>query len=336
MNQQQLMEDSLVIDDAIQQKVFRLSEKYKEVDQNIACHLDRLYYTEHTKYWDYIHTDTLLSIQHPKTTFSDEMIFIVYHQITELYFKLIISEIRKITGAKNICDEDFLVGLMRMNRYYENLIYSFDIMIDGLDQKQFLEFRYALWPASGFQSAQFREIELMATDLENLRALSYREQPSFEEGRNKLKELYNQIYWKTGATDVTNGKRDLSLVHFIEKYDWTLLNHAIKFENKNLWQVFKNLDSKTITSPEREKVVMELRRLDMLANIDWRLAHYKAAIRHLRTNVEVKEGTGGTNWQAYLPPRFQKIIFFPKLWTKQERENWGKTWVIGALNQSFK
>jgi tryptophan 2,3-dioxygenase len=86
------MEDLLTIDDAIQEKVVRLGEKFKANGQNIASHLDRLYYTEHTKYWNYIQTDTLLSIQHPKTIFSDELIFIVYYQITELYFKLIISE----------------------------------------------------------------------------------------------------------------------------------------------------------------------------------------------------------------------------------------------------
>jgi hypothetical protein len=37
--------------------------------------------------------------------------------------------------------------------------------------------------------------------------------------------------------------------------------------------------------------------------------------------------TGGTNWQKYLPPRFQKRIFYPELWTAQEHEDWGKGWV---------
>jgi tryptophan 2,3-dioxygenase len=37
--------------------------------------------------------------------------------------------------------------------------------------------------------------------------------------------------------------------------------------------------------------------------------------------------TGGTNWQKYLPPRFQKRIFYPTLWSAEEQENWGKAWV---------
>jgi tryptophan 2,3-dioxygenase len=326
------MEDLLTIDDAIHEKVYRLSEKFKANGQNIASHLDRLYYTEHTKYWNYIQTDTLLSIQHPKTTFSDELIFIVYHQITELYFKLIISEIKKITSADNISDDAYLLGINRINRYYENLIYSFDIVIEGIEQKQFLEFRNALWPASGFQSLQFREIELMATDLLNLRDLKLRNLNDNHSGN--IKEPYSQIYWKTGATETSTGKKDLSLTDFVQQYDGHLLRKSFEFQHNNLWQVFKNLDPETAISQEREDIIMALRNFDMLANINWRLAHYKAAIRHLRTGIEVSEGTGGTNWQAYLPPRYQKIIFFPKLWTTEEKENWGKTWVISTLNKS--
>jgi tryptophan 2,3-dioxygenase len=43
--------------------------------------------------------------------------------------------------------------------------------------------------------------------------------------------------------------------------------------------------------------------------------------------------TGGTNWQRYLPPRFQKRIFFPELWTPQEQDEWGKKWVDQQLAQ---
>src|SRR5438045_8442151 len=50
-----------------------------------------------TTYWDYIEVDTLLSLQKTKTNFPDEVIFITYHQIHELYFKLIIQELEKIT-----------------------------------------------------------------------------------------------------------------------------------------------------------------------------------------------------------------------------------------------
>jgi tryptophan 2,3-dioxygenase len=41
--------------------------------------------------------------------------------------------------------------------------------------------------------------------------------------------------------------------------------------------------------------------------------------------------TGGTNWQQYLPPRFQKRIFYPTIWSNEEIELWGKSWVDGVL-----
>ena len=51
---------------------------------------------DYLKYWDYINLDSLLGLQQPKTGFPDEMIFIIYHQITELYFKLSLWEMQQI------------------------------------------------------------------------------------------------------------------------------------------------------------------------------------------------------------------------------------------------
>ena len=53
----------------------------------------------------------------------------------------------------------------------------------------------------------------------------------------------------------------------------------------------------------------------------------EAAAKYLKMNPKNINATGGTNWEKYLPPRFQKIIFFPELWTEKERKNWGKSWV---------
>jgi len=55
--------------------------------------------------------------------------------------------------------------------------------------------------------------------------------------------------------------------------------------------------------------------------------HYKSAVRYLQQKEGDVPATGGTNWQKYLPPRFQKRIFYPELWTEQEKEEWGKGWV---------
>ena len=70
---------------------------------------------------------------------------------------------------------------------------------------------------------------------------------------------------------------------------------------------------------------------DINVNVNWPLAHYKSAVRYLARDTEDVAATGGTNWQKYLPPRFQKRIFYPELWSSEEIENWGKGWVEDSL-----
>jgi tryptophan 2,3-dioxygenase len=77
-------------------------------------------------------------------------------------------------------------------------------------------------------------------------------------------------------------------------------------------------------SPE---LVDAMRWLDINVNVNWPLAHYKSAVRYLHKDPVDIAATGGTNWQKYLPPRFQKRIFFPELWSEKELEEWGKGWV---------
>ena len=77
------------LDSGLQDQLKDLSDKYAAMGQDLSSYLDGLLYKDYLTYWDYIHLDTLLSLQNPKTAFPDEKIFILYHQITELYFKLI-------------------------------------------------------------------------------------------------------------------------------------------------------------------------------------------------------------------------------------------------------
>ena len=76
-----------------------------------------------------------------------------------------------------------------------------------------------------------------------------------------------------------------------------------------------------------------MRLFDEYVNVSWPLVHYKSAVRYLHMKEEDIVATGGTNWQKYLPPRFQKRIFFPSLWSDKEKANWGKRWVEDALEQ---
>jgi tryptophan 2,3-dioxygenase len=140
----------------------------------MLSYLEGLLYADYLTYWEYINLDVLLSLQQPKTSFKDEKIFIIYHQITELYFKLIISEMEQIADQQDISEDFFKARLDRILMYFDHLISSFAMMWKGMEREQFLKFRMSLLPSSGFQSAQYREIELMSTDAFHLIVLGKR------------------------------------------------------------------------------------------------------------------------------------------------------------------
>jgi tryptophan 2,3-dioxygenase len=309
----------------INKKLELLNEKYAALGQDLSSYLDGLLHAEVTTYWDYIEIETLLSLQKPKTSFPDEMVFIIYHQITELYFKLALNEFEQL-GKKTTIDAVFFIDRVnRINRYFEALIKSFEIMVSGMDRDQFLKFRMSLLPASGFQSAQYREIEFFSTDLINLVDKSKRESLKNEKD---VAKLFEHIYWKEGATEELTGKKTLTLTQFEDKYKARFIELATYCTANNLWQVYLRLTEEEKAQPA---VINALRTNDLNVNIDWPLAHYKSAVRYLNKEKHDVAATGGTNWQKYLPPRFQKRIFYPALWNQDEMENWGRQWVNDAI-----
>jgi tryptophan 2,3-dioxygenase len=310
----------------IKSQISKLEEKYKNSGQDLSSYLDGLLHQRYLTYWDYIHLDTLLSLQVPRTHFPDEEIFIMYHQITELYFKLILHEQKQLVDDKSGNLDFFIEKVRRINSYYTVLISSFGVMIKGMEREQFLQYRMALLPASGFQSAQFRMIEIYATPLENLVHVSERDQYSSE---STLEELYEHIYWKKGATDVSTGEKTLTLKQFEYRYTPRLIRIAKQVKNATIYHKYLSLSSDL---KKNESLVEALKTLDINANINWQLMHMGSAHRYLRRESVDIEATGGTNWKEYLPPSFQKIVFFPELYSDQELNNWGKQWVDHMLN----
>jgi len=308
----------------IEERLTRLQEKYEAMGQDMPAYLDGLLYADFLTYWDYIHLDTLLSLQSPKTPFPDEEIFIIYHQITELYFKLALHECKQITEAKPLSAEFFTIRLKRINNYFEALTQSFGIMVDGMEKEQFLKFRMSLLPASGFQSGQYRLIEIYATDFINLVAKDKRE----ELRSAPIEEQFENLYWKSGATELATGKKTLTLKQFEKKYAKTFIELGHAAVDLNFNTLLKHLQYEGRSTPQLED---ELRRLDINVNVNWPLAHYKSAVRYLNREPEEIKATGGTNWQKYLPPRFQKRIFYPSLWDTRQIEDWGKSWVEHVL-----
>ncbi|WP_420603762.1 tryptophan 2,3-dioxygenase family protein [Flagellimonas sp.] len=317
-------------DERIESQINKLEEKYKNSGQDLSSYLDGLLYQRYLTYWDYIHLDTLLSIQVPRTHFPDEEIFIMYHQITELYFKLILHEQKQIVEDKSQNLDFFIEKANRINNYFKALISSFGIMIKGMEREQFLRYRMALLPASGFQSAQYRMIEIYSTPLENLVHFSERE--SFS-SKNSIEDLFEHIYWKKGATDLTTGEKTLTLKQFEFRYTPRLLRISNQVKNSTIYHKYLQLPEE---SRNNEVLIKSLKDLDLNANVNWPLMHMGSAYRYLAKENKEVDATGGTNWKDFLPPSFQKIIFFPTLYTEEELDTWGKQWVDHIFNPANK
>lgn len=305
----------------ILEKIEALSKKYTAAGQDLNSYLEGLLYADYLGYWDYIELDTLLTLQKPKTSFPDEKVFIIYHQITELYFNLILHELDQVLSTEQTDPNILLMRVKRMNSYISHLIHSFEVMLDGMDKNQFLKFRMSLLPASGFQSAQFRKIEIACTPLINLIHTTQRE--AYKD--KSLVEQYQVLYWKYGAIELKTGQKTLTLRMFEQKYEKNFVEWIEQYANHTLYDKYLS-----IPNPD-EKLKQALQELDQNFNIHWCLMHYKSAVRYLHKNPEDIKATGGTNWQQYLPPKFQRIIFFPQAWSEQEKQEWGKNWVLEQL-----
>jgi len=307
------------------QRLQLLQEKYDAQGQDIIPYLDGLLHASTINYWDYIQVDTLLSIQKTRTDFPDELIFVMYHQITELYFKLALHEFDQISEKENL-DAKFLIArVKRINRYFEALTKSFEIMVDGMEREQFLQFRMSLHPASGFQSAQYRKIEISSTNFRQLVHKDIRDSYTDDE---PIENLYQYVYWNKGATDSETGKSTLTASDFDNRYRSEFIELANVKRTKNLWQCYLRLSAE---DQQNGEVIQVMKQNDINVNVNWPLVHYKSAVRYLQRDKEDIAATGGTNWQKYLPPRFQKRIFYPELWSMEEKEEWGKSWVEAVL-----
>ncbi|MEL0026677.1 MAG: tryptophan 2,3-dioxygenase, partial [Schleiferiaceae bacterium] len=180
-----------------------------------------------------------------------------------------------------------------------------------------------------FQSVQYRIIELGCAPLINIVAESKREALADAD----IEEQMDAIYWKDGAKVEDTGKPAYTAVQFIEKYWDDLVFAAESYEHCNIWERFIELKQTGISDAEVAHLEDALRLLDLNVNVNWPLQHYKTAVRYLSKKPSDIPATGGTNWQKYLPPRFQRRIFYPELWTENQRAEWGKSWVEDVLKE---
>lgn len=295
-----------------------LNQKFDAIGQNTSTHLEGLLWAKPITYWDYIQTDALLSLQTQRTVLPDEMVFVMYHQVNELLFKMILWEMHQICDNPNPTTAMFTDKLMRISRYFDMLTTSFSIMKDGMEDEQYMKFRNTLTPASGFQSAQYRLIEFCSTDLINLIDNRFR---TTIDRNTPFEHAFEHLYWQAAGKDYQTGKKSYLLDQFEKKYKKLFLEYMEKYNTANLWQKFKQL-------PEQDQknadLVKAMRHYDYTVNITWVMQHYNTAKKYIESVSGPQEATGGSDWKKYMHPMYQRRIFFPELWSQEELENWGK------------
>jgi len=297
----------------------KLKEKYDAIGQDVDTHLNGLLHAKPMNYWDFANTDALLSLQIQRTTLPDEMIFIMYHQINELLFKMILWEIEQIADKEDLSPEFFAKRLGRISRYFDMLSSSFDIMGDGMDIEQYMKFRDTLTPASGFQSAQYRMIEFSSTELINLIDARFRDNIDRD---TPFSHAFEHLYWQAAGKNYETGKKSTMLTLFEERYMDDFIIFMKKYNTLNLWSKFKSLPK---SSQQNVGLVNAMRHYDHTVNVLWVMAHLNAAKKYLNSGKESVEATGGSDWQKYMHPKYQKRIFFPDLWSEKEIGEWGVT-----------
>lgn len=302
----------------IKEKIDLLEEKFKNINQKTATHLEGLLWSKPITYWDYIQTDALLNLQTQRSTLPDEMVFIMYHQVNELLFKMILWEIEQVCHADKLSTAFFTEKLRRISRYFDMLTTSFDIMGDGMEVEQYMKFRNTLTPASGFQSAQYRLIEFSSTDLINLIDNRFR---ATIDRNTPYEHAFEHLYWQAAGKDYQTGEKSYLILEFERKYKAEFLRHMETYNTINIWQKFKQLPDEDQKNPE---LVAAMRHYDKTVNITWVMGHFNAAKKYIESGHGTGEATGGSDWKKYMLPKYQKRIFFPELWTKEELDNWGE------------
>ncbi len=294
----------------------KLVEKYENLGENPETYFKGLLQAKPITYWDYIQVDTLLTLQKPRTNFKDEEIFIMYHQVVELTLKLMVHEVKQLTGENNQSEAIFIDKLSRMLRYTDMLITSFDVMKDGMNYDDYNTFRSSLTPASGFQSAQFRFLEIYCTPLKNLINQKGKERlpknPSIE-------DYFDYIYWKDAGHDRKTDTKTLTLRLFEEKYLSDFIALAKKMQGETLMEKFEKMEN-----PSKD-LIQKVKKFDHFFNVVWPLVHLNTAQHYLDKKGVTQAATGGSEWKKYLHPKYQQRKFFPNVWTPEEIANWGNS-----------
>ena len=265
-------------------------------DENV-----QLDFSKDMSYGDYLHLDELLGAQHPLSPEHNEMLFIVQHQTSELWMKLMLHE---LLAARRSMSEDKLQPcfkmLARVSKIMEQLVHAWDVL-STMTPSEYSAFRPYLAQSSGFQSYQYRQIEFC---LGNKNATMLKPHSH----RADILEQVQRAYEAPSLYDFSLKalhRRGLAIPASHLERDWTQ-PYVASPEVEQAWiTVYRN--------PDRYWDLYQLG--EKLTDLEdafrqWRFRHVTTVERI----IGFKKGTGGTAGVSYLQKMLETILF-PEIWT---------------------
>lgn len=270
--------------------------KKRKLEKSIHSDLSR-----DDDYTGYLGLDQLLSSQHPLSDppHHDEMLFIIQHQVAELWIKLIIHEIRGAIGFLRADELRQAVKNLARVRHVQNQLYNMWKVLDTLTPSEYAEFRHVFGKASGFQSAQYRILEFSLGNKSRKMMQYFRHQPDWyarlEEALD-APSLYEEFLMHLARQGMPVPahvlERDFSTMREGDDEVVTVLRSI--YENRSQhWDLYETCEAL----------------MDIANNFQfWRFHHLKTVERI----IGHKPGTGGSSGVSFLKKALD-MEFFPEL-----------------------
>ncbi len=260
----------------------------------------QLDFSRDMSYGDYLHLDQILSAQHPLSPEHNEMLFIVQHQTSELWMKLMLHELQAAVAhvAEDRLPEAFKM-LARVSRIMEQLVHAWDVLAT-MTPPEYTAIRPYLANSSGFQSAQYRRIEFLLGNKNAAMLKPHAHRPELlaqVEAAWRAPSLYDEAIRLMQRRGIAVPAQALAR-------DWTQ-PYAASEGVKSAWlEVYRD--------PQKHwdlyQMAEELVDLEDAFRL-WRFRHVTTVERV----IGFKRGTGGTGGVSYLR-KMLDVVLFPELW----------------------
>ncbi|HNW01499.1 MAG TPA: tryptophan 2,3-dioxygenase [Burkholderiaceae bacterium] len=261
----------------------------------------KLDFSQSMSYGDYLQIDTILAAQKPLSPAHDEMLFIVQHQTSELWMKLMLHELR--AAIDHISRDELSTAfkmLARVSKIMEQLVHAWDVLAT-MTPPEYSAMRPYLGQSSGFQSFQYRCIEF---SLGNKNAAMLKPHAHAPERLALVQAAYEAPSLYDEALKLL-ARRGIAVPATHTQRDWTQ-PYAASTDVENAWlQVYRNPTEHW----DLYQLGEELTDLEDAFRL-WRFRHVTTVERV----IGFKRGTGGTGGVSYLR-KMLDVVLFPEIWS---------------------